>query len=208
MSRNFMIRLSVAIVGAVVILVGFSCNPKPEPERKRFDSPPKKLPPPRRKTSTPPAPTPAKQAKAVEVPPRANWEFVDSKDRLGLGTDKYAVTKSLNKVRFDFPYDGDQNAVIALRTGPRGSSAIFRVEKGQILARQGILVVFDNEPPHRFSLREPLDGSSNAVFIADYDAFYNALTAASRVKVEVSFYQEGTHVFEFDVRDTPANEAP
>ena len=78
------------------------------------------------------------------------------------------------------------------------------IERGQILRRSyedcTILVRFDDGEPLRFNAIGASDGSSDSIFIRNYQRFLSAMQKASRVRMAAEVYRQGTPVFEFDVR--------
>ena len=77
------------------------------------------------------------------------------------------------------------------------------IERGQILCRSyedcNVLVRFDDQKPATYSGVGPADGSSESVFIRNYQKFLVNLKKAKRVRISTEIYQEGSPVFEFDV---------
>lgn len=80
---------------------------------------------------------------------------------------------------------------------------IFSIEQGQILCHSygdcTVQVRFDDGKILRYEGNEPADNSTEIVFIPAFSTFMKRLPAAKTVKVEVSIYQAGNQVFEFDV---------
>ncbi len=101
------------------------------------------------------------------------WVYRAFRDKLGKGKIRVARLFSLNDVNFGFPYSGSQPMRLAVR--------------------------FDDGPVQKFTLHAADDGSGNAAFVSGYDQFVNKLRKAKTLKIEAPFYQEGTHIFEFDV---------
>jgi len=125
---------------------------------------------------------------------------------MAKGTIYHASVKSTNTVNFDFPYSGDQRGTLTLRTHPRyGRDVIFAIQKGQFQcpSYQGckVLVRFDDAAPVPYSAAGPEDNSTETVFIRDYSGFVGKMTKAKTVRISASIFQEGSPVFEFDVRD-------
>lgn len=115
-----------------------------------------------------------------------------------------AYVQSTNTINLDFPYSGPQRGVLTLRRHPRwGNDVIFRIERGQILCHSygecRINVRFDDGSVARYKGNPPEDNSSEVVFIPAFSTFVKRLPNAKIVKVEVSIYQNGNNVFEFDV---------
>jgi hypothetical protein len=121
------------------------------------------------------------------------------------GKRKIAWVSSTNSVSFGFPYNGEQQAQLTLRTDPRfGKSVIFGLEKGQILCSSfdgcTVQVRFDDEKPAKYAASGLSDHSTTVVFIEDYGRFLAKLRKAKRVRISTNIFQQGSPVFEFDVR--------
>lgn len=141
---------------------------------------------------------------APVVEPGDQWTYNQSEDPMG-GTTYTASVISTNAVNFDFPYSGEQHAVLGLRTHPRhGRDVILRIERGQFLCRSydgcSVLVRFDDGAAHTFSASGASDNSTEVLFIQEYSRFVERMRNASRVRISAEVYQEGSPVFEFDVR--------
>lgn len=157
--------------------------------------------------------TEGKQAKELlpELEKAAAYEAMGQQwryDRSDEGMSGKAVisaeVKSTNTIHLDFPYSGAQHGTLTLRRHPRwGNDVILRIERGQILCHSygdcKINVKFDDGKVIRLNGNPPEDNSSEVVFIPGFSTFTKQLPNAKRVKIEVSLYQAGNQVFEFDV---------
>lgn len=135
----------------------------------------------------------------------SQWNYFQTDDQMGKGVIYQALVSSSNAVNFSFPYSGPQRASLSLLTHPRyGKDVIFRIEKGQILCRSyegcEVIVRFDDEDAVKYSAVGAADNSPETIFIKRYDGFVKKLIAAKRVRISVDIYQEGSPVFDFDVR--------
>lgn len=145
-----------------------------------------------------------------EPVPGSQWTYHQSSDDMSNGSVYHAFTSSTNTVEFDFPYSGEQHAMLTLRTHPRwGKHLMFRIEKGQLLCNSydgcAVLVRFDDGKAERFSAIGPEDNSSEVLFIQNYGRFVEKMLKANRVRVAVSVFQEGNPTFEFDVSGFDVN---
>jgi hypothetical protein len=132
------------------------------------------------------------------------WVYSHDEDEMTGKVSHHAVVTSTNTVEFDFPYNGEQHARLMLRRHPRhGTDAVFSVDKGQLLCPSydgcTVLVRFDDGEPTSFSAAGAADGSTEALFIQNYERFVGKLKAATRIRMSPKVYQEGSVVFEFDV---------
>lgn len=146
--------------------------------------------------SSTPAPAPP--------PLDSQWSYEQSDDPMAKGTTHIAAVQSKNTVEFDFPYNGPQRAMLALRTHPRyGKDVVFKIERGQFLCRSyedcTILVRFDDQKAQSFSAIGSSDNSTETIFIRNYSRFVSGMQKAKTVRIAAEIYQQGAPVFEFDV---------
>lgn len=132
------------------------------------------------------------------------WSYDNFDDKMGRGTIRTASVKSLNEVKFDFPYQGAQRAKLQLRVHPKyGKDVMLEIEKGQFLCSSydgcNVSVRFDQGKPQTYAASEPEDNSTNLLFIDNYVRFLAKAQKSKKVFIEAKFYQEGTRVFEFDI---------
>jgi hypothetical protein len=132
------------------------------------------------------------------------WVYSEFQDDMGRGTTRMAKLVSSNTVHFGFPYKGETHATLKLRRSPKSGQAIMlTVERGQFLStytKDFVTVRFDDGELQKFAIGEPEDSTSDLRFIHDDNGtFINQLRGAKSLKIEATFYQEGTEAFEFDV---------
>lgn len=132
------------------------------------------------------------------------WRYDRSDEGMSGKAVISAQVISTNTINLDFPYSGAQHGTLTLRRHPRwGNDVIFRIERGQILCHSygdcTINVKFDDGKVTRLNGNPPEDNSSEVVFIPGFSTFTKQLPNAKRVKIEVSLYQAGNQVFEFDI---------
>ncbi|RCX32095.1 hypothetical protein [Thioalbus denitrificans] len=131
------------------------------------------------------------------------WSYFDREDKMGRGTIKSAVVKSLNEINLKFPYQGAQRATLLLRKHPEyGKDVILSVENGQLLCEYDgceLTVRFGEGKPVKYSAAEPADFDPTTLFIRNHDRFVANTKKVDKVAVEVQFFQQGNRVFEFDV---------
>jgi hypothetical protein len=131
------------------------------------------------------------------------WRYDEWPEKMGRGTVKTAMVRSLNEVQFDFPYQGSQRGVLQLRIHPKyGKDVILTIEKGQFLCgifNCQVAVRFDTGKAQNFTAVGPADHSTTTIFIRGYERFLANARKAKKVYIEAMFYHEGTRVFEFDI---------
>lgn len=131
------------------------------------------------------------------------WNYQKSEEKMGRGTIKNAYVKSMNKLNFDFPYQGLQSATLQLRKHPKyGKDVIVSIDKGQFLCNSyrgcKVSVRFDNGKPIRYNAVEPSDHSSTYIFIRNYNSFVTKAKKSKKIYIEAEFYREGNQVMEFN----------
>jgi len=164
-----------------------------------------------------PAPpmTPAVQAAITEKPvvevvpvaavplPGAQWEYSDTEDPMGGAKNKSAALQSTNRINHPFPYEGDIWGTIMLRKHPRmGTDVLVAVSDGQLncssYSNCTVTVRFDDSKPIKFSADEAASGSNKVIFLRKTKPFIAAISKSKLVRIELSMYNAGVEVFEFN----------
>ena len=133
-----------------------------------------------------------------------NWSYAQEEDSMSAGKIYFARTSSINSVNFNFPYEGEQHALLTLRTDPKyGKDIIFEIEKGQILCSSydgcKIPVRFDSKKTLYFQAVPSVDHNSTIIFIKNYSLFVQNLLHSKRLRITPTIFQEGIPVFEFKI---------
>ncbi|HBW7940401.1 TPA: hypothetical protein MFG27_002201 [Klebsiella pneumoniae] len=134
----------------------------------------------------------------------AEWKHEVTQDKMGRGSDEVATVVSSNTLSLQPPYEGKQYATFSLRS-LRGENNEFvvSVEKGQIICEQdgcGLLVRVDDEKAFRLIGSHPKDGSSDMVVGSINTEDLRKIKKAKSILIELTIYQNGEHVLEFDSR--------
>lgn len=112
---------------------------------------------------------------------------------------------SNNKVNLSSPYSGEQSGNVLIRKHPKeGLDVSFSVEKGQIVSSfhdEHLMIKFDNGAPIKYSTVKSADSSSELVFIKNSKSFIDKLKGCKTFAIEATFFQNGTHVFQFSNND-------
>lgn len=154
------------------------------------------------------APATAPEAPAAPVEPAApaaDWKIEERTDPMSDQTIKTACVTSSNQVYLSSPY-GARGAKLCIRQHPSFGRDVYLTldGSGQILCRSysdcTIPIRFDDKPVQRFSGGEPSDNSSETVFITNDGRFITAAKTASRIRVQLEFYQNGAQTFDFPAR--------
>lgn len=130
------------------------------------------------------------------------WVYDAREDAMTGKRVMQAMIRSENTIDLDFPYQGAQHGSLLLRKHPKwGNDVILSIEKGQILCHSDdcdISVRFDDEQPVTYSGNEPADNSSEVVFLPY--AMAKRMERAKRVRIQLTLFNNGTHVLEFNVK--------
>jgi hypothetical protein len=131
------------------------------------------------------------------------WNYQSEEDPMTGKKTHTAAILSRNKVSFSFPYQGEQHGTLIVRNHPtHGRDVIFRVERGQTLCRSyedcTIRIRFDEGSPVNWRGIGPSDNSNEMIFLRNQADFRNRIQRARMVRIEVPFFQQGNHVFEFE----------
>jgi len=134
------------------------------------------------------------------------WRYTSQKDEMTGKEMQFAETYSTNTQDLHWPYGSNVRGELTIRKHPRyGKSVIVTLTKGQILCRSyencTIMVRFDDGKPEKYSAIGPADGSSDQVFIRNYDKFVTSLKKANVVRIELPLYQDGNRAWNFNVSD-------
>jgi hypothetical protein len=137
--------------------------------------------------------------------PGSQWSYTSFADDMGRGDTHGATVRSTGTFELDFPYQGQQHAMLVVRRHPRhGLDVMLRIEQGQILCGIDdcdLMVRFDEGDARHYSASEPADNSSEVVFINDAAGFLKRMKGAKRVRIEMGFFQNGSRTLDFDVSD-------
>ncbi|RJT47247.1 hypothetical protein [Rahnella woolbedingensis] len=137
----------------------------------------------------------------------ANWEHSVVEDEMGRGSDEVASVISSNSISLKAPYDGVQHGEFSLRRLKNGQNEfVLAIEKGQIICDQdacGVLVRPDNEKPFLLVGKHPKDGSSDAIAGVLGTEDLRKIKKAQKLRMEITIYQNGESILEFETKDNP-----
>lgn len=145
-------------------------------------------------------------AQEIESQESKNWLYDSRKDELHGTTTKFAVTESLNKANFDFPYDGGSNLMLSVRKNHAGADVYITISKGQFVCGvvDGCEVAFkfDDGNIMNVTMVEPDSHASDVLFIkldSTEDKIINKLETSKNLIIAPKFYEYGDVLFTFDV---------
>lgn len=131
-----------------------------------------------------------------------SWRLMTGQDAMTGKEIKQAWVSSRNTLAFDFPYGGEQHATLALRIHPQyGRDVILRIERGQFQCGYdecSVKVRFDDGAVQDFPAGAPDDHSTETLFIQNYDRFVSQARKAREIRVQATFFQQGSQTMEFD----------
>lgn len=133
----------------------------------------------------------------------ADWLYHTQEDKMTSKPTKVAMLESTNSLSLGFPYSGKNMGTLYVRQHPKsGLNVIFTVDKGQILCRSyescSISVRFDANQPVRMSAVGSSDNDSKVIFIENESKFIAAAKKAKKILIQVTMYQAGNQVLEFE----------
>lgn len=130
-----------------------------------------------------------------------SWQYDESKDEMSDKTTYNATILSRDIAMLDFPYEGGTTMKLFIRNKGGQQDAFIRCENGQITDdydNRTLTIRFDDEPAVRYEVLESADGDSEFRFIYAANKFIKKLKTAKKVKIQVQFYNNGTHIYNFD----------
>lgn len=149
------------------------------------------------------------------------WSYKATKDPMTDKVTNRAVLVSTNRLQMPFPYQGGVAGNISVQTdhetSPPGTDVVIWSQKGQVLAREGVDLKFDDGPIITFDLIGFQGGSSDGGFLhfpgtvqecqnADPNSedchftsaqLVSKLSTSKKLKAKLIFYSTGPGVFEF-----------
>jgi len=130
------------------------------------------------------------------------WEYSTREDKLSGKSIYTARIVANEKLYFDFPYAGWQDATLILRHNwPNDNDVMLTVSKWQFVwsYNSSIKVRFDEWKVETIWFNEPSDYSSDTIFIKWETAFIEKIKKAKKLVIEASFYNEWNHAMVFNV---------
>lgn len=127
-----------------------------------------------------------------------NWTYQDDENKMGTKL-KLANTISKDVLQFDFPYQGGSESTLTIQKMSGTTSVIFGIKPGQILTDKSIKLKFDDRKPYTVSGSASGDYRSDIVFLGSSSKVLSDIKKSKKLVMEVSFYQEGSQIIEFDI---------
>ena len=142
--------------------------------------------------------------KTIEAPSeKQNWNVFEESDAMSGRKMYFTTTKSINKVDFEFPYDGGSTMTITIRNMGKRNEVALSISKGQFMTSIGddykIRVKFDNGKVVAYPYNSASNGSSKVIFPKWSSNFIKQLKKAKKLMIEAPFYDSGRKIFNFNV---------
>jgi hypothetical protein len=132
----------------------------------------------------------------------AQWSYKTKRDSMRDTNVVEASTKSLNQHQFENA--GSVRATLVLRQrGAEEPDVLLHISRGQFACTEDPCIVrlrFDETMPEDYGGSLPSDQSANSIFIGSETVFFEKIKKANHLKIETAYFQEGTRVFEFDLK--------
>lgn len=121
-------------------------------------------------------------------------------------TNKYATLESMNKLEFEFPYNGGSTGILEIRQKDNNKAdVVLKISKGQFLSNfkneHTVNLRFDEHEALQVGYTELSDTSTDTIFLNNEEKIITELTKASTLKIEVQFFKEGNRILEFNVKN-------
>lgn len=137
------------------------------------------------------------------------WIYTDRRDEMTDKVRHMAAVRSLETVKFKFPYQNPQHPVLIIaRDGlDSGTTRVaVKLDAGQFICNNGygdsrdgclIVVRFDDDPAERFPASTPPTHIRTMLTINNAEDFVVRAQKARKILIQTQVYQEGTQVFKF-----------
>jgi hypothetical protein len=134
----------------------------------------------------------------------SEWYYHVPHDSVSNKKTYLAVIESKGYFELDFPYQGKQKAKLILRTDNKGKkNVLLSIGKGQLLCiPQGchIKIRFDQGKYMQFAASKIQNNDATDLRINDYEKFASIMMKSKKIFIQVTFFDQGTRVFEFNVQ--------
>lgn len=133
------------------------------------------------------------------------WIYSETVDEMTDKTCYMASVESENCAEFDFPYNGGSFLTFAIRDSPQyGKDMFISISKGQFnsgLNGEDIKIRFDSNEAFTVHCFVPSDRRHDYIFLnpRDFNKILKLLKQSKTMKINVEFFNQGSHTFTFDV---------
>lgn len=138
-----------------------------------------------------------------EDPKIENWTYSESTDEMSGDITYYATCLSPEVLKLKYDYDKKGSRVsIHIRNSSGKNEVIVEVTKGTIphslYSDESVRLKFDNEEPLIISYNSAANGNTKVIFLDQTENIIKKIKAAKKLKLEISLFNEGTFVVNFD----------
>jgi hypothetical protein len=140
---------------------------------------------------------------------RADWAYQESRSPMDGEVTNRACTTSDMRLDLKFPYAGGAASLCLVKRGQKATNVYVVLTKGQLLCHSfspcTVRVKFDDRPPFSMTGVGTNDGRTNAAFLEPEKQFITALRRSKKVLIELTIYDNGVRVIDFDIDGLTAN---
>jgi hypothetical protein len=130
------------------------------------------------------------------------WKYSSKKDQMNDTLTLSAAVISKNREQFRFPYQGGTAARITIRKKADDSVISFiQIERGQFSCHSEcyLKVRFDEDEAGDWPTDDSADGATDIRFFVNGEQFAEKTAAAKRLRIQATFFHEGSRTYEFNV---------
>jgi hypothetical protein len=135
----------------------------------------------------------------------SGWKYSEEINEMDDSKTFFAQIDAIERLYFDFPYNGGAKASLVIRKNSRGTDVMLLISQGQFLSSYSnnnhITVRFDDKKPEIYSFSEPTDHRTTMIFISNTKKFISGLKEAKQTLIQCEFYQEGLRTMKFMTED-------
>jgi len=131
-----------------------------------------------------------------------SWQYSETKDEMTEKVTSTAYIESRDVASLKFPYEGGTTMRLWIRKKDGVQDAYIVTTNGQIhddFDNKTLSIRFDDDKPIDYTVLESADANPEYRFIASANKFIDRLKTAKKVKIQVQFYNNGSHTYSFDV---------
>jgi hypothetical protein len=129
----------------------------------------------------------------------SKWDYHVTTNEMSDAVWVRASINSENTVNFQFPYEGGSRLSFnLLHLSKNLDTAYICIDNGQFVP-DSVIIRFDDAPAIILQSSPPSDGSTDQLSLSDFERHIPELRNASVMKIQPTFYSEGSRIFTFDV---------
>lgn len=129
------------------------------------------------------------------------WTYDERTDEMSGKKSFFGYNQSEDVASFSFPYEGGSTLQIVVRKKDGVTDAMLIISKGQFIGSYNgkVRLKFDDEQAYSVGYSETSDGSSETIFLNGASSFISKLKKHKKLKIECEFYDQGRHIFNFNI---------